>query len=114
MRGAVIACICRIAIAFMPRHKRNFGFPHFRVSFQRMLFSIRNDFIMGAEVKHAVTDGESLEDVLKLISRYNLKRALKPIEEGGKLKLEVNETEIVARKEHYGFYPLYRPSGIVC
>jgi transposase len=60
-----------------------------------------------AEVKQAVTDGESLEDVSKLISKYNLKRALKPIEEGGKLKLEVNETEIAARKEHYGFFTLF-------
>ncbi len=60
-----------------------------------------------AEVKQTVTDGESLEDVLKLISKYNLKRALKPIEEDGKLKLEVNETEITARKEHYGFFTLF-------
>ncbi|MEA1907355.1 MAG: transposase, partial [Euryarchaeota archaeon] len=59
------------------------------------------------EVKQAVTGGESLEDVSKLISKYNLKRALKPIEEGGKLKLEVNETEIAARKEHCGFFTLF-------
>ena len=44
---------------------------------------------------------------MKLISKYNLKRALKPIEKGGKLKLEVNETEIAARKEHYGFFTLF-------
>lgn len=60
-----------------------------------------------AEVTQAVEDGGSLEDVLKLISKYNLKRALKPVEEGGKLKLVVNETEISARKEHYGFFTLF-------
>jgi len=59
------------------------------------------------EVKQAVADARSLEDVLKLISKYNLKRALKPIEEWGKLKLEVNETEIAARKEYYGFFALF-------
>ena len=60
-----------------------------------------------AAVEQAVEDGGSLEDVLKLISKYNLKRALKPVEETGKLKLEVNETGIDARKEQYGFFTLF-------
>ena len=57
MRGAVIAHICRIVIAFMPLRKHNLEFPRFRASFQRMIFSIRNDFIMNY---HVWTDDANL------------------------------------------------------
>ena len=60
-----------------------------------------------AAVEQAVEDGGTLKDVLKLISKYNLKRALKPVEEMGKLELNVNDKEIETRKEQYGFFVLF-------
>ena len=58
-------------------------------------------------VKQMVTDGSSLEDIKELISKYNLKRALKPIENDGRLELEIDINDLDARKMRYGFFVLF-------
>lgn len=58
-------------------------------------------------VKQIVENGSSLEEVNELISKYNLKRALKPIENNERLELNINNDELDTRKKRYGFFVLF-------
>lgn len=58
-------------------------------------------------IKQMVTDGSNLEDVKERISKYNLKRALKPVENDGKMELEIDNDDLDARKMRFGFFILF-------
>lgn len=58
-------------------------------------------------VKQMVVDGRSLEEIKERISKYNLKRALKLIENDGRMELEIDINDLDARKTRYGFFMLF-------
>jgi transposase len=58
-------------------------------------------------VKQMVVDGRSLEEIKERISKYNLKRALKLIENDGRMELEIDINDLDARKTRYGFFVLF-------
>ena len=58
-------------------------------------------------VKQMVTDGRSLEDIKERVSKYNLKRALKLVENDGRVELEIDINDLDDRKMRYGFFVLF-------
>lgn len=58
-------------------------------------------------IKQMVEEGSSVDDVKEQISKYNLKRAIKPIKGDGGLKLDINKENLDSRKERYGFFALF-------
>ena len=58
-------------------------------------------------VKQMVENGGTLEEVKELIAKYNLKRALKPVENEGRLELGIDTENLDARKMRYGFFVLF-------
>ncbi|TFH41032.1 MAG: hypothetical protein E4G94_08590 [ANME-2 cluster archaeon] len=58
-------------------------------------------------VKKIVEEGGILEEVNGMISKYNLKRALKPVENEGRLELNINNDDLDTRKKRYGFFVLF-------
>ena len=58
-------------------------------------------------IKQKMESGASTEEIGELIARFNLKQALQPIKERGKIMLKVNEDNLKARRERYGFFALF-------
>ncbi len=58
-------------------------------------------------VKQMVVDGRSLEEIKERISKYNLKRALKLIENDGRMELKIDINDLDTRKTRYGFFVLF-------
>ena len=58
-------------------------------------------------VKQMVVDGRSLEEIKGRISKYNLKRALKLIENDGRMELKIDINDLDTRKTRYGFFVLF-------
>jgi len=58
-------------------------------------------------VKQMMENGGTLEEVKELIAKYNLKRALKPVENEGRLELGIDTENLDARKMRYGFFVLF-------
>ena len=58
-------------------------------------------------VKQMVMDGRSLEDIKERVSKYNLKRALKLVENDGRVELDIDINDLDDRKMRYGFFVLF-------
>jgi transposase len=58
-------------------------------------------------VKQMVMNGRSLEDIKERVSKYNLKRALKLVENDGRVELDIDINDLDDRKMRYGFFVLF-------
>ncbi|MEA2045125.1 MAG: transposase [Euryarchaeota archaeon] len=58
-------------------------------------------------VKQMVEQGDSIDEIKAFISKYNIKRVLKPIETIDGIELDINKKEIENRKNRYGFFILF-------
>ena len=58
-------------------------------------------------IKQMVVGGRSLEEIKERISKYNLKRALKLIENDGRVELAIDINDLDTRKMRFGFFVLF-------